>query len=390
MPPAFLSIASLYGGFLRRSFISAGLSSQTIRVDDETTVHFWGPENQTTQKPVLVLLHGFGPAAVWQWRHQVEFFSSDFHVYVPDLIFFGGSTSSSAERSETFQASSMGKLVDKLQLKRFHVVGTSYGGFVAYNLAKMLGERVEKVVIASSGVNLTKSDNAALLKRAKLDQMEELLLPSTPDQMRKLMTLCVYKRLHNMMPNFFLNDLINILSSENRKEKLELLEGLTLAKNDVSNISPLQQEVLILWGEHDQIFPLNMASQLQGVIGKKARLELIKEASHLPQIEKPVEVREEASAAFGALSFFIFLSLLNSNPSYSHIFIPFSPFPFGYCLWNSISLHKEQLNLLSSFTYLANPPNLPAHLQLHNSAKEPFTFFRQTQPRQSTYALKRH
>lgn len=211
MFPSFLSIASLYGGYLRRCFIAAGLISQTIDVDEDTTIHFWGPAtNQTTpQKPSLVLIHGFGPMALWQWRQQVQFFAPHFHLYVPDLVFFGGSASKSSERSETFQATSVAKLLDKLDVKRFHVLGTSYGGFVAYHLAVMFGERVEKVVIASSGVNMRKSDNVALLERAKLDKIEHLMLPATPQQLRTLVGLSVSKRLH-LLPDFFFKDLIDV------------------------------------------------------------------------------------------------------------------------------------------------------------------------------------
>jgi len=58
----------------------------------------------------------------------------------------------------------VGKLLDKLKVEKFQVVGTSYGGVVAYNLAKMFGEeRVDKVMIASSGVNMKQSNNVALM-----------------------------------------------------------------------------------------------------------------------------------------------------------------------------------------------------------------------------------
>jgi len=53
----------------------------------------------------------------------------------------------------------VGKLLDKLKVEKFQVVGMSYGGVVAYNLAKMFGEeRVDKVMIASSGVNMKRSN----------------------------------------------------------------------------------------------------------------------------------------------------------------------------------------------------------------------------------------
>ncbi|XP_062159687.1 uncharacterized protein LOC133867030 [Alnus glutinosa] len=287
--PHFLSLVSLYGSYLRRAFTASGLSSQTIDVDSETTIHFWGPipkPTQTTQKPSLVLIHGFGPMALWQWRQQVQFFSPHFNVYVPDLVFFGGSTTKSSERAETFQAVSVGKLLEILGVNRFYVMGTSYGGLVAYHMARMWPERVEKVVIGSSGVNMRLRDNEALLKRAKLEKIEELMLPVTAAQLRTLMGLSVSMRF-NMFPDFFLNDLVQKLYSQNRKEKIELLKGLTLGRDDTANISPLKQEVLIVWGDHDQIFPLEMATELKELLGEKARLEVIKNTAHVPQIECP-------------------------------------------------------------------------------------------------------
>ncbi|KAI5403945.1 hypothetical protein KIW84_051188 [Lathyrus oleraceus] len=211
MPPSFVSFSGLYSGYLRRCFTGAGLFSQKIDIDDETTLHVWGPTNQATEKPSLVLIHGFGPTAIWQWRQQVQFLAPHFNIYVPDLIFFGESTTRSKERSEKFQAESVGKLLEKLGLKKCHVVGTSYGGIVAYNMAKMLGEeKIEKVVICSSGVNMTKNHNVKLLERAGMDKIEDLMLPSSTQNLRKLMTLAVAKRIP-FMPEFLLKDFLKVV-----------------------------------------------------------------------------------------------------------------------------------------------------------------------------------
>ncbi|KAJ4708921.1 alpha/beta-Hydrolases superfamily protein [Melia azedarach] len=287
MAPSFLSLVSLYSVYLRRCFTASGLSSQTLDVDNETTIHFWGPksdEKAVRNKPSLVLIHGFGPVAIWQWRRQVQFFAPHFHVYVPDLIFFGNSTTKSKERTEVFQAQAMGKLLDKIGVDRFSVVGTSYGGFVAYHMAKMWPEKVEKVVIASSGVNIKRIDNEELLKRAKLESIEDLMLPESASQLRALTGLAVCKNL-KIVPDFFFNDIVDKLYSEKRKEKMELLKGLSLGRENTVDLSPLEQEVLIVWGDQDQIFPLKMAAELKQLLGKKARLEIIENTSHVPQIE---------------------------------------------------------------------------------------------------------
>lgn len=282
---SWLSPVALYGGFLRRCLRGAGLTCQTIQIDDETTIHFWGPKSSQLIKPSLVLIHGFGPHGVWQWRPQITFFSNDFDIYIPSLVFFGRSTTKSSDRSEFFQATCIVKLLDKLGVEKCSIIGTSYGGFVAYHMAKMLPGKVQKVIIASSGVNIKKKDNDGLLERAKVDKIEDLLLPATATQLRTLITLSTHRR-PPYLPDFFFNDFINKLYVENRKEKLELLKGLSLGRDDtVDHITPLEQEVLIVWGEHDQIFLLDKATELIELLGEKARLKVIKNASHVPQLE---------------------------------------------------------------------------------------------------------
>ncbi|XP_057502786.1 uncharacterized protein LOC130786513 [Actinidia eriantha] len=285
-----LSIVSLYGRYLHRSLSAAGFSLQKTDIDDQTTLHYWATQkslNSSEPKPALVLIHGFGPEAKWQWRQQAVFFAArGFAVYVPNLVFFGGSATTSEDRSEVFQAVSVGKLLHKLGVMRYSVVGTSYGGMVAYHMGAMWPERVEKVVIASSGVNMRVRDNVDLLNRANAHKIEELLLPAKAAQLRALLGLAVYRRTY-YMPDFLLNDVIHKLYTENRKEKMELLRGLTLGRDNIVNLSPLQQEVLIVWGEHDQIFPLEKATELKELLGEKARLEVIKNTAHVPQIENP-------------------------------------------------------------------------------------------------------
>ncbi|KAG5566144.1 hypothetical protein RHGRI_001919 [Rhododendron griersonianum] len=286
------SVISFWGTYIRHTFTAAGLSSQAIHVDDETTIHFWGPKSPdpTNPKPPLVLLHGFGPDTHWQWHPQVAFFAREFALYIPNLVFFGDSTTKSAERSEMFQAVSVGKLMEKLGVKRYYVVGTSYGGYVAYHMAAMWPERVEKVVIASSAVNWKQRDNVEFLeKRAKAGSRDELLLPETAAQLRALLATMIHRGRHGYMPDFLLNDVILNMYSKNRKMKIELLEGLHVGKHDTINISPLRQDVFLVWGEHDQLFPLEKATELMELLGEKTKLEVIKNTGHAPQIEKPAQ-----------------------------------------------------------------------------------------------------
>lgn len=108
-----LSLVPVVDFFVERTFCSAGLQQYTISVDDNTTVACWLSQapKQPHSLPPLVLIHGFGPRATWQWRYQVGPLSRHFSLIVPDLIFFGGSTSTSSLRSESFQVSQLNNLI---------------------------------------------------------------------------------------------------------------------------------------------------------------------------------------------------------------------------------------------------------------------------------------
>ena len=214
-----LCIAPLLDAYFRRRFAAAGLVEASVPLDGgATTVHCWrfppGTDGGTDARPVLVLLHGFGPPATWQWRRQVIPLSRRFRLVVPDLLFFGGSSTSAAARvSEAHQAEAVAKLVAAVVppgVARVSVAGTSYGGFVAYHVARLLGPgAVERVVIASSDLLKADADDRALLRRGGAERVEDVMLPRSPERMRRLLQLA-YHRPRRFTPGFVLRDLVQV------------------------------------------------------------------------------------------------------------------------------------------------------------------------------------
>ncbi|KAI3880875.1 hypothetical protein MKW92_026834 [Papaver armeniacum] len=295
------SLVSMFESYLKNTFTSSGLTPKSIDIDSDTTLHYWSPK-QPSKLPPLVLLHGFGGHSVWQWSNQVQRLSTHFTLYVPDLIFFGKSVTNSSERSEIFQAVSMGKLIEVLGVARYSVLGTSYGGFVAYHMARLRPDRVDKVIIVNSAINLRRKDSEELLKEAKVEKIESLFMPESPAELLTCIRLINHKKFPIYIPEFLLNDVLNLypnyqvglleygcrLCNENRKEKLELLEGTTVGKEDIVSILPLQQ----FGGEDDPIFPLEKGYELKQLIGDKVRMEIMLKASHTPQRENPKQFND--------------------------------------------------------------------------------------------------
>ncbi|XP_044969646.1 uncharacterized protein LOC123429700 [Hordeum vulgare subsp. vulgare] len=301
MPSSTFGFAALLDAYFRSRFSAAGLVQATVPLDGgATTMQCWRfPPGASEELPVLVLLHGFGPPATWQWRRQVGPLSRRFRLVVPDLLFFGGSRTSAAavgsECSEARQAEAVAKLIGAVvapSAGRVSVVGTSYGGFVAYHVARLLGaEAVERVVIASSDLLKGDADDRALLARGGAERVEDLMLPRTPDRMRRLMELA-YHRPRRFTPAFVLRDLVQYLYSENIEEKKELIKAISLGNKDKFQLTPLPQQVLVLWGEHDQIFPIEKAFQVTRQLGANVRLEILKNTGHMPHEEDTKKFNE--------------------------------------------------------------------------------------------------
>lgn len=93
---------------------------------------------------------------------------------------------------------------------KIHVMGLSYGGFVGYSMAAKFPEKVQKVVIACSGVCVEESDmDKGLLSVKSIDDATSILLAQTPEKLRELMKVSFVKPVKGI-PNYFLADFIDV------------------------------------------------------------------------------------------------------------------------------------------------------------------------------------
>lgn len=103
--------------------------------------------------PAVVLLHGF-PDSGRLWRHQVPaLVAAGFSTLVPDLRGYGASdkpASVEAYRSSTVALDVLAML-DAEGVERAHVVGHDWGAAIAWVIASLHPERVERLVALSVG-----------------------------------------------------------------------------------------------------------------------------------------------------------------------------------------------------------------------------------------------
>jgi len=174
---------------LNRKLERRGLRSESVKLGD-ANVHYWeGGEG----RPV-VLLHGFGASAVWQWHEQAGPLARDHRVIVPDLLWFGDSWSTRRDFSIDHQIETVIALLDHLGIEQADLVGISYGGIVAHELAALHPDRVRRLAILDSpGRAYTAEDHSAMLERFAVADVGDLLVPDAPEDIPVLLELGYHK-----------------------------------------------------------------------------------------------------------------------------------------------------------------------------------------------------
>uniref|UniRef100_A0ACD5UVE9 Uncharacterized protein n=1 Tax=Avena sativa TaxID=4498 RepID=A0ACD5UVE9_AVESA len=230
---------------------NAGLRQHAVTLDDAATViNFWLPnqnkepcrkdrQRKKNLHPV-VLVHGFAGDGIMTWGLQVGALAKAGHdVYVPDLLHFGGSTSPSHDRSVGFQARCLVAALRKLGVGVADVVGFSYGGFVAFEMAAANPSLVHSVVVSGGTVKYTGAMKDALLERiggARL--FTELMLPESADRLRVLFLAAMHMKL--WFPCRLLQDFLEVMY-KNRMERAGMLEDLVVG--DKGSSTPVFQQV---------------------------------------------------------------------------------------------------------------------------------------------------
>ncbi|KAG2599374.1 hypothetical protein PVAP13_5KG451400 [Panicum virgatum] len=265
----------------------AGLRQHTVDVDGAgTVITFWVPKDKVPSdkptvrdattpdtklpppppaaaakkdRPAVVLVHGFAAEGIVTWQFQVGVLAKHYDVYVPDLLYFGGSTSPSADRSPGFQAECLATALRKLGVGPCAVVGFSYGGMVSFKMAEAHPDLVRWLVVSGSVVAMTDSISEEALERIGVKSSAELLLPESVRGLKALLSIATYRKL--WFPDRLHRDYLEVMFT-NRKERAELLEGLVVSNKDAT-VPVLPQKILLLWGENDNIFNIELAKTMK-------------------------------------------------------------------------------------------------------------------------------
>lgn len=244
--------------------------------------------------PPVLLIHGFGGSGLWTWKSQMEALVDQHTVVVPDLLWFGDSTSAAQPTLEA-ETSAMLGLLDALNLEKADIAGISYGGFVTLTLAQDHPERVGRMIIVDSpGPYFTEQDQADMLAHFGAARLEDIFVPQGPDDVERLMRLAYAHP--PWIPHSVLGSLYRDMFAPYAVPQRALLADL-VARRGQDQALPACPRALVIWGQQDAVFPVARGQELASALG--AELVSIPDTAHAPNVERPEAVN---SAILGFLS----------------------------------------------------------------------------------------
>ena len=243
--------------------------------------------------PVLLLIHGIGDNST-TWHSVHSKLAQRFTVIAPDLLGHGQSDKPRADYSVAAYANGMRDLLGVLGIERVTVVGHSLGGGVAMQFAYQYPERVERLVLVSTGG--VGRDVNPVLRLVSLPGMEALMhvvrLPATRAVSR--LGAAAVRRLPLDL-GYDADDLLRIFDAlpdagarsavtrtlravvDWRGQVVTMLDRAYLAR---------AMPTLVVWGRHDTIVPVEHAYVAQAAM-PGSRLEVFEESGHFPHHSEP-------------------------------------------------------------------------------------------------------
>ena len=243
--------------------------------------------------PPVVLIHGMINSSR-HWAAVAERLAVDHTVIAPDLIGHGDSATPRGDYSIGAHAAAIRDLLAALGVRSATIVGHSLGGGVAMQFFWQFPERVERLVLISSG-GLGPRVSPLLRIAALPGASPALALAARPRVVNGIAALADGLERRGSEKAVYLDAVARALrplqGEGSRRAFLQTLRGVIDARGQrVSAVDRLYLlgavPTLVVWGERDRTIPLEHGRAAHEAI-PHSRFETLPGAAHFPHLEDP-------------------------------------------------------------------------------------------------------
>lgn len=228
----------------------------------------------------IVFIHG-QPFNRSMWDQQVVTFKTGYRLIVPDLRGYGESDIPSGITLLDELALDIIHLLEALQITKATFVGLSMGGQVVFELYRLAPHLFNALVLADTDA------------KAESAQSYQARLQLSQDLLEKGMPFYTDQHLHQFLGKTTMAEkpavvahLRHMMVASNPLGASVVQRGRAERRDHTVMLPHIHCPVLIIVGEEDGFTPVAVAKGMQAHI-KNAQLVVIKDASHMPNMEQP-------------------------------------------------------------------------------------------------------
>jgi len=274
-PKIFISMANI------ATEISIGADESSLKVKD---INWSYLDNKNMGKPVLVFVHGF-TANKYRFGSFPANFKNNYRIIIPDLPGFGKTRNKKMKKyGVAIQAKRLHAFLNKLNIKKVNLFGSSMGGGIVSYYAYLYPKEVSSLAIADGmGVKWTTPSRGWKLLRST---GKNYFIPENVPEFDIFLSLVFYN------PPYIPKQIKKIIVFDRQMEKEHIKLIFTqLTKNQFilqDKLKKIKVKTIIFWGREDSILPVSSAYEFHKGI-KKSKLHIFEKCGHIPFYEKRSE-----------------------------------------------------------------------------------------------------
>jgi 3-oxoadipate enol-lactonase len=231
--------------------------------------------------PSVVLLHGY-PFNRSMWREQAAALSAKYRVITPDLRGHG-ETSVTPDATMEEMARDVIALLDELGIERVTLGGLSMGGYVALALYRRFPLRVRALVLADTRPQADTEE----ARRNREEQAQKILANGmqsiADDFLKKVLTPATFSEKPQTVES-----VRQMILKTDPRGAAAALRAMAVRHDQTVFLEEIFAPTLIIVGSEDQLTPPKDAELMKREI-RGSRLEIIEGASHLSNLERPID-----------------------------------------------------------------------------------------------------
>lgn len=281
----FLALALAAGGLSAAAALDESEHHAPVRfghADLATGIRLRYAESGDPSADPIIMLHGYSDSW-YSYSPVMPLLDSRYRIIALDQRGHGASDQPEGGYELKTLAGDVVALMDELKIRRATIVGHSMGSLVAQQMGLIAPDRIERLVLVGSGTTFERMN--------AVNEFAEAVNALTDPVSLHFIRDFQVSTIHHPVPPAFLDSAIGESTRLTARVWKALLAGM-LGTPEADGLAANGIPTLLVWGEHDSVFPMEDRDALAAELRDAERIDY-QATGHAVHWERPEQFAED-------------------------------------------------------------------------------------------------